>query len=191
MWRNLSRFVIFNRACMKFPTSIRKGRYWSTSSKPSQLDNPVLREQVFNSVTKYFILKWVVNNKSRWLVVIVQMKQYIVNFWSKEINLFLKALLIYLSVSSVTQSCLTLCDPTDCSTPGFPVLHQLPWACSNSCPLSQWCHPSISSSVVSFSSCLQSFPASGSFLMSQLFISVLEFQLQHESFQWIFRTDFP
>ena len=41
-----------------------------------------------------------------------------------------------------------------------------PGACSNSCPLSQWCHPTISSSVVPFSSCLQSFPASGSFLMS-------------------------
>ena len=38
---------------------------------------------------------------------------------------------------------------------------------SNSCPLSQWCHPTISSSVVPFSSCLQSFPASGSFQMSQ------------------------
>ena len=42
---------------------------------------------------------------------------------------------------------------------------------SNSCPLSQWCHPSISSSVVPFSSCLQSFPASGSFQMSQFFTS--------------------
>ena len=42
---------------------------------------------------------------------------------------------------------------------------------SNSCPLSQWCHPTISSSVVLFSSCLQSFPASGSFQMSQLFSS--------------------
>ena len=41
----------------------------------------------------------------------------------------------------------------------------------NSCPLSQWCHPTISSSVVPFSSCLQSFPASGSFPMSQLFAS--------------------
>ena len=40
-----------------------------------------------------------------------------------------------------------------------------------SCPLSQWCHPTISSSVVPFSSCLQSFPASGSFQMSQLFAS--------------------
>ena len=42
---------------------------------------------------------------------------------------------------------------------------------SNSCPLSQWCHPTISSSVIPFSLCLQSFPASGSFPMSQLFAS--------------------
>ena len=46
-----------------------------------------------------------------------------------------------------------------------------PRSCSNSCPLSQWCHPTISSSVVPFSSCLQSFPASGSFQMSQFFAS--------------------
>ena len=45
-----------------------------------------------------------------------------------------------------------------------------PRACSNSCPLSWWCHPTISPSVIPFS-CLQSFPASGSFLMSQLFAS--------------------
>ena len=44
-------------------------------------------------------------------------------------------------------------------------------ACSNSCPSSWWCHPTISSSVVPFSSCLQSFLASGSFLMGQLFAS--------------------
>ena len=44
-------------------------------------------------------------------------------------------------------------------------------AYSNSCPLSLWCHPTISSSVIPFSSCLQSFPASGSFQMSQLFWS--------------------
>ena len=46
-----------------------------------------------------------------------------------------------------------------------------PRICSNSCPLSQWCHPTISSSVVPFSSCLQSFPASGSFPKSRLFSS--------------------
>ena len=54
---------------------------------------------------------------------------------------------------------------------------RLPWpsptpeACSNSCPLSRWCHSTISSSAVSFSSCLQFFPASGSFVMSQFFAS--------------------
>ena len=46
-----------------------------------------------------------------------------------------------------------------------------PRACSNSCPLSRWCHPTISSSDIPFSSCLQSFPASGFFLMSQFFAS--------------------
>ena len=46
-----------------------------------------------------------------------------------------------------------------------------PWVYSNSCPLSQWCHPTISSSVTPFSSCPQSFPDSGSFLMSWLFTS--------------------
>ena len=58
----------------------------------------------------------------------------------------------------------------NCSTPGFPVCHQLQ-ACSNSCPLNQWCLSIISSSAPAFSSCPQSFPASGSFLMSQLFAS--------------------
>ena len=46
-----------------------------------------------------------------------------------------------------------------------------PGVYSNSCPSSRWCHPTISSSVVPFSSCLQSFPASGSFPMSQFFVS--------------------
>ena len=64
--------------------------------------------------------------------------------------------------SSVTQSCPALCNPMDYSTPGFPV------HCWNPCPLSWWCHPTISSSVIPFS-CLQFFPASGSFPMSQLF----------------------
>ena len=46
-----------------------------------------------------------------------------------------------------------------------------PWVYSNSCPLSQWCHPTISSFVIPFSSCLESFPALGSFQDSQLFAS--------------------
>ena len=53
----------------------------------------------------------------------------------------------------------------------LPCPSQTPEACSNSCPLSQWCYPTISSSVVPFPSCLQFFPASGSFQMVQLFVS--------------------
>jgi len=53
----------------------------------------------------------------------------------------------------------------------LPCPSSTPWAYSSSCPLSQWCHPANSSSVVPFSFCLQSFPASGSFPMSQLFPS--------------------
>ena len=52
-----------------------------------------------------------------------------------------------------------------------PYPSPIPGACSNSCPSSWWCHPTISSSVVPFSSRLQSFPASGSFPMSQFFTS--------------------
>ena len=66
------------------------------------------------------------------------------------------------SVHSVSR--FWLFDPMDCST-------ATPRVYSNSCPLSRWCHPAISSSVIPFSSCLQSFPASGSFQMSQLFTS--------------------
>ena len=73
-----------------------------------------------------------------------------------------------------------------------------PGVCSNSCPLSWWCYPTISSSVTPFSSCPQSFPASGSFpksfavfhLCSHQVAKVLKLQLQHQSFQWIFRIDF-
>ena len=53
----------------------------------------------------------------------------------------------------------------------FPCPSTSPGVCLNSCPLSRWCHPTISSSVVPFSSCLLSFPASGSFPISQLFTS--------------------
>ena len=68
-----------------------------------------------------------------------------------------------------------------------------PRVCSNSCPLSWWCHPTISSSIAPFSSCPQTSPASRSFSMSWLLPSgakVLELQHQHQPFQWIFRVDF-
>ena len=71
--------------------------------------------------------------------------------------------------SSVAQSCPTLCDPMNRSTPGLPVHHQLPEFTQTQRPSSQWCHPAISSSVEPFFSCPQSLPASESFPMSQLF----------------------
>ena len=74
--------------------------------------------------------------------------------------------------SSVTQLCLTLCDPMKCRMPSLPVHWRWSWLVhSNPHPLNQWCHPTISSSVVPFSSCPQSSPASGSFPVSQLFTS--------------------
>ena len=67
----------------------------------------------------------------------------------------------------------------------LPCPSPTPGVYPNSCPLSRWCHPTISSPIVPFFSRLQSFPASGSFQMSQLFTwggQRLEFQLQHQSF---------
>ena len=75
---------------------------------------------------------------------------------------------IFSACCSVTQSCPSLCNPTG-QHARLPCPSSSPRVCSNACPLSRWCHPTISSSVISFSSCLQSFPASGSFPMSLLF----------------------
>ena len=73
--------------------------------------------------------------------------------------------------SSITQSCLTSCDPMNCNTPGLSVHHQLPeFTQTHVRPVGDG-HPTISSSVIPFSSCLQSFSASGSFQMGQFFTS--------------------
>ena len=97
---------------------------------------------------------------------------------------------LFLYCCSVAKSCPTLCDPMDCSMPGFPVLQFSHGVCSNSCPLHQWCYLTISSSVILVSSCPQSFSASGSFQWvssSHQVARILELQLQHQYFQWIFR----
>ena len=72
--------------------------------------------------------------------------------------------------SSLTLSGPNPCDPMDCSPTTLPVHHQL-LELTQTCPLSRWCHPTISSSVIPFSSYLQSFLSSGSFHMSQIFAS--------------------
>ena len=63
------------------------------------------------------------------------------------------------------------CNSMNCSTPRLPCPSPYPKVCSNSCPVSRWCHPTISSFVAPFSSRPQSFPASRSFPVSQLFAS--------------------
>ena len=92
---------------------------------------------------------------------------------------------------SAAQSCWTLCNPMDCSTSGFPVLHCLPEFAHTHV---HWVSDAIQASFVTpFSSCLRSSSSSGFFPVSQFFESganILEFQLQHQSFQWISRNDF-
>ena len=75
---------------------------------------------------------------------------------------------LYYMDSSIAQSCLTLCDSVQHTRPPCPSPTPRPY--SNSCPLSWWCRPTISSSVGPFY-CLQTFLASGSFQMTQLFTS--------------------
>ena len=95
--------------------------------------------------------------------------------------------------SSVTQLCLTLCCPMDCSTPGLPVHHQLPeltqthvlWVGDAIQPS----HPLSSPSPPAFN--LSQHQGLFQWVSSSYQVDkVLEFQLQHQSFQWIFRTDF-
>ena len=84
--------------------------------------------------------------------------------------IYIVAYISSVQFSSASQSCPTLCNPMNRSTPGLPPCPSpTPGVHPDSRPSCQWCHPAISSSVIPFSSCLQSFPASGSFQMSQFF----------------------
>ena len=97
------------------------------------------------------------------------------------------------TVSSVAQSCPTLCNPMDCNTPGFPVHHllleltqtQAHWVGDAIQPS----HPLLSPSPPSFNLSQHQGPFQWVGASHQV-AKVLEFQLQHQSFQWIFRTDF-
>ena len=101
--------------------------------------------------------------------------------------------LVEVQFSSVAQSCLTLCDPMDCSTPGLPVHHQLPeftqthvhWVGDTIQPFHSLLSPSHPAFNLSQHKCLFKWVSS-----SHQVTEILEFQLQHQSLQWIFRTDF-
>ena len=95
--------------------------------------------------------------------------------------------------SLVTQSCLTICDPIHCSTSGLPVHHQLPeftqthahWVSDAIQPS----HPPLSPSSLAFN--LFQYQGLLNWVSSSHKVAkILAFQLQHQSFQWIFRTDF-
>ena len=98
----------------------------------------------------------------------------------------------FLLFFSVPKLCLVLCDPLNWSTPGFPVHHHLPELAQTHV---HWVSDAIQPShhVAPFSSCPQSFPASGSFPMSRVFASGgqnIEALVSASSFKWIFRADF-
>ena len=100
-----------------------------------------------------------------------------------------KAITNLVQFSSVAQSCLTLCHPVDCSTPGFPVHHQLPqthvhWVCDAIQPSHPLSSPSPSALNPSQHQGLFKWVSS-----SHQVVKVLELQFQHQSLQWIFRTD--
>ena len=112
--------------------------------------------------------------------------------WIPKFHLPFLAWKLTVQFSSVSQSCLTLCDPVDCIMPGLPVHHQLPEFTQSHV---RWVGDAIQSSHPLLS------PSPPAFHLSQhqgLFkwvssshhvAKVLEFQLQHQSFQWLFRTD--
>ena len=115
------------------------------------------------------------------------------NMFVRHQNNFLPSWVCSVQFSSVTQSCPTLCDPMDCKTPGLPVHHQLPeftqthvhWVGDAIQPS----HPLSSPSPPAFN--LSQHQGLFQWVSSLHQVAkVLEFQLQHQSFQWIFRTDF-
>ena len=118
-----------------------------------------------------------------------------VNNFIQTLSIFFFYYFLILCLSSVLFSRWVMCNslwPHEVQHDRHPCPSTSPGVHPNPCPLSQWCHQTVSSSVVTFSSCPQSFPASGPFQMSQLshqMTKVLEFQLQHQSFQWTPWTD--
>ena len=113
--------------------------------------------------------------------------------WLKTLvkNTFEKPDVFFSSVNSVTQSCPTLCDPMDCSMPALPVHHQLPELAQTHVlwvgDAIQPSHPLLSPSPPSFT--LSQHQGLFQWVSSSHQVAkVLELQLQHQSFQWIFRT---
>jgi len=116
-------------------------------------------------------------SSNSWKMLIYFLPLWVYLFWTFHLNRSIQYVIFnwLLSPQSVSQfSCSVMSDslrPHGLQHARLPRLPPTPKAYSNSCPSHHWCHPTISSSAVPFSSCLPSFPASGSFSMSQFFAS--------------------
>ena len=131
--------------------------HWSPQSHPWSWNQLFLNSYEFDVLTSFF--PWIMN---------ICNGTWNVESFSEDFQLVLSIFTGEITISSVQLSHVRFCNPMDCSTPGFPIrFHQLPEP-TQTRPSCWWCHPTISSSVVPFSSHLQSFPASGFFPMSQL-----------------------
>ena len=142
-----------------------------------------------NIIHSYFIVFDATVNKIIFIIL------FSLLLWMKLFLFQMVLLLVYRNISSVQFSRSVVSDslwPHESQHARPPCPSPTPRVYSNSCPSSQWCHPAISSSVVPLSSCSQSLPASGFFQRVNSLhevAKVLEFQLQHQSFQWTPRTD--
>ena len=117
-------------------------------------------------------------------------------YLQKHIPVFIENMYKNVHSASVQFSCSVVSDslrPHGRHHTRLPCPSPAPGVYSNSCPLSWWWHPAISSSVIPFSFCLPSFPASGSFPMSQFFASAgrsIGVSASASVLPWIFRIDF-
>ena len=134
-------------------------------------------------VRLYFLLKMICQN-----ICVSKLLNLLLNWFIKPTVFFQFS--VDIQFSSVAQSDSLRPHELQHARPPCPL--PTPGVYPNPCASSWWCHPTISSSVLPFSSCPQSFPASGPFRWvssSHQVAKVLEFQLQNQSFQWTPRTD--
>ena len=159
--RNYIQYSLINHNGKEYKKNVWICYNWITVTNCSKNLHNIVNQLYFN------YKKWIMSPFQEW----PSWLSYVNS--SSSVVLYLSSLFMSFVAQfcSVIQSCLTLCDPMDCSTPGFPVRHQLQELARTQCPSSRWCHPTISSSVVPFSFCLQSFPTSRYFPVSQFFTS--------------------
>ena len=157
----------------------RVSRWGERSSRWGQRDHSHHSLWTLQTNTRNLDVKWMqTESKSHFLLNLIDLDRF---------------LLFQVYFRSVTQSCPTLCNPRDCSTPGFPVHHQLPelaqahvhWVSDAIQPS----HPLLPASLPVFH--LSQHQSLFQWVSSSHQVAkVSEFQLEHQSFQWIFRTDF-